>query len=45
MILYIIILNNLNFGHTEPKFCLPYGGLAEINCDEKSFSILESAVV
>lgn len=38
------ILYNLNFGHTEPKFILPYGVLAEINCDEKAFAILESGV-
>lgn len=39
------VLYNMNFGHTEPKFCLPYGAMAEINCEEKSFSILESAVI
>lgn len=38
------ILYNLNFGHTEPKFILPYGAMAEINCDEKTFKILESGV-
>lgn len=38
------ILYNLNFGHTEPKFILPYGAKAEINCDQKTFSILESGV-
>lgn len=39
------VLVNLSFGHTEPKFCLPYGALAEIDCEEKSFSILEEAVI
>ena len=38
------ILYNLNFGHTEPKFILPYGAMAEIDCDQKKFSILESGV-
>nr|WP_255639791.1 S66 peptidase family protein [Aquibacillus saliphilus] len=38
------ILYNLNFGHTEPKFILPYGALAEIDCEKVSFSILESGV-
>ena len=38
------ILVNMNFGHTEPKICLPYGALAEIDCAETSFTILESAV-
>lgn len=39
------ILHNMNFGHTEPKICLPYGALAEIDCNNISFSILESAVL
>ncbi|MDF2943858.1 MAG: peptidase LD-carboxypeptidase [Herbinix sp.] len=38
------VLYNMSFGHTEPKFCLPYGALAEINCDNITFSILESGV-
>ncbi|GKV64503.1 MULTISPECIES: S66 peptidase family protein [unclassified Sporosarcina] len=36
------ILYNLNFGHTEPKFILPYGALAEIDCEQGTFMILES---
>ena len=38
------VLYNLSFGHCEPKFCLPYGAMAEIDCANKTFSILESAV-
>ena len=38
------ILYNLNFGHTEPKFILPYGAMAEINCVKSTFSILENGV-
>ena len=38
------ILYNLNFGHTEPKFILPYGAIAEINCNKKTFTILENGV-
>ncbi|QED46106.1 S66 family peptidase [Cytobacillus dafuensis] len=38
------ILYNMNFGHTEPKFILPYGAMAEINCDKGTFAILESGV-
>lgn len=38
------ILYNLNFGHTEPKMILPYGALAEVDCDNQTFSILESGV-
>jgi muramoyltetrapeptide carboxypeptidase LdcA involved in peptidoglycan recycling len=39
------ILYNMNFGHTAPMCVLPYGALAEIDCEEKGFSILESGVV
>lgn len=35
----------MNFGHTEPKFILPLGALAEINCNTESFTILENAVL
>ncbi|QFG00235.1 LD-carboxypeptidase [Psychrobacillus glaciei] len=38
------ILYNMNFGHTEPKFVLPYGVMAEIDCENVAFSILESGV-
>lgn len=38
------VLYNLNFGHTEPKFILPYGAMAEINCDKSTFTILENGV-
>lgn len=38
------VIYNLNFGHTEPKFILPYGRLAEIDCDQARFSIIENAV-
>nr|WP_239454255.1 S66 peptidase family protein [Bacillus suaedaesalsae] len=38
------ILYNLNFGHTEPKFILPYGSKAEINCEKRTFTILENGV-
>lgn len=36
------VLYNLNFGHTAPMTILPYGALAEIDCDQVTFSILES---
>lgn len=39
------IICNMNFGHTEPKICIPYGALAEINCSDVAFSIIESAVI
>lgn len=39
------VIMNMNFGHTEPKICLPYGAMAKIDCNEKSFAITESAVL
>lgn len=39
------ILFNLNFGHTAPMCIMPYGAEAEINCEAKSFTILESGVI
>jgi len=38
------IITGMDFGHTCPTFTLPYGASSEINCDEKTFSILESGV-
>ena len=39
------ILFNMNFGHTEPIFVIPYGAMAEIDCELQRFSILESGVI
>jgi len=39
------ILYNLPFGHTYPICVLPFGALAEIDCDNAAFSVLESGVV
>ncbi|HKM42984.1 MAG TPA: S66 peptidase family protein [Limnochordia bacterium] len=39
------VLYNMSFGHTAPMTILPMGALAEINCQEASFTILESGVV
>jgi len=39
------ILYNVNFGHTAPICILPYGVLAEINCTDKTFKLLEPAVI
>ena len=33
---------NMNFGHTAPKFILPYGVEAEIDCDNNKFRINEA---
>lgn len=39
------IIYNMSFGHNEPMMCLPYGAMAQIDCDKKEFTILESGVV
>ena len=41
----IPIVYGLNFGHSSPTCILPYGALAELDCEKKSFSILESGVI
>ena len=38
------VVTHMDFGHTDPMFVLPYGVEAKIDCDQKEFSILESAV-
>lgn len=40
----IPIMYGLNFGHSSPMFILPYGARAEIDCEKKTFSVLESGV-
>lgn len=39
------VITQMDFGHTCPTFTIPYGRLAEINCIDKTFSILESGVL
>jgi muramoyltetrapeptide carboxypeptidase LdcA involved in peptidoglycan recycling len=39
------IIYNMTFGHNQPMTCLPYGAMAEIDCDNRTFSILEAAVI
>lgn len=38
------IIYNMTFGHNEPMMCLPYGAMAEVDCNKKTFSILEAGV-
>lgn len=38
------IVANLDFGHTSPQFVLPLGVEAEIDCDRRTFGLLEPAV-
>mgnify|MGYP001828088108 CR=1 FL=1 len=39
------IISNMDFGHTDPMFVLPYGVQAEIDCTRQRFAIVENAVV
>lgn len=39
------IVTNMDFGHTDPQFILPLGITAEIDCRNKRFRLLETAVV
>lgn len=39
------IICNMSFGHNQPMICLPYGAMAEIDCENETFSILESGVM
>ncbi len=38
------IITQMDFGHTDPMFVLPYGVLAEIDCEREQFTIVESGV-
>jgi muramoyltetrapeptide carboxypeptidase LdcA involved in peptidoglycan recycling len=39
------LVTRMDFGHTGPKFVVPYGIKAQINCDEQSIQFLESATI
>jgi len=39
------VVTRMDFGHTDPMFVLPYGVLAQIDCNNRRFEILENAVV
>jgi muramoyltetrapeptide carboxypeptidase LdcA involved in peptidoglycan recycling len=41
---YLPIITEMDFGHTCPTFTIPNGVLAEIDSEQKTFSILESGV-
>lgn len=38
------IITEMDFGHTSPTFTIPFGLIAEINCEKKIFSILDNGV-
>jgi muramoyltetrapeptide carboxypeptidase LdcA involved in peptidoglycan recycling len=39
------VLYNASIGHADPHCVIPYGALAEIDCENARFSILESGVL
>jgi muramoyltetrapeptide carboxypeptidase LdcA involved in peptidoglycan recycling len=39
------IVTRMDFGHTDPMLVLPYGVMAEINCDRQQVEILDSTVL
>jgi len=39
------IVTRMDFGHTDPTIILPYGIRARIDCENRQFALLESAVV
>ncbi|MEO5808268.1 S66 peptidase family protein [Devosia sp.] len=39
------VLSGLDFGHTQPMLTLPYGALAELDCEAATLTLLESGVV
>ena len=38
----IPIMSRMDFGHTDPQMLIPYGAIAEIDCGNMRFSILNS---
>jgi muramoyltetrapeptide carboxypeptidase LdcA involved in peptidoglycan recycling len=41
----IPLVTRMDFGHTDPKFIIPYGVEIEINCEARQLRFLESATV
>ena len=39
------LVTRMDFGHTDPKFILPIGVEAEIDCDRQQFRLLESPTI
>jgi muramoyltetrapeptide carboxypeptidase LdcA involved in peptidoglycan recycling len=35
----------MTFGHNEPMCLMPYGALAQVDCEGRTFTILEPGVV
>ena len=39
------VVTRMDFGHTDPKFIVPYGVEMEIDCDEQQIRFLEAATI
>jgi muramoyltetrapeptide carboxypeptidase LdcA involved in peptidoglycan recycling len=39
------VITRMDFGHTDPKFALPIGVAAEIDCDVRQIRLLESPTI
>jgi muramoyltetrapeptide carboxypeptidase LdcA involved in peptidoglycan recycling len=39
------LVTRMDFGHTDPKFTLPIGVEAEIDCDRQQIRLLESPTI
>lgn len=39
------IIYNVNFGHAYPIGIIPYGIIMEINCEEKTLTLMENATI
>jgi muramoyltetrapeptide carboxypeptidase LdcA involved in peptidoglycan recycling len=39
------LMTQMDFGHTDPMFVLPYGALAKIDCEKRQFLIPEPCVI
>lgn len=39
------LMTQMDFGHTDPMFILPYGALAKIDCEKREFLLPEPSVV
>jgi len=42
---HLPIITQMDFGHTDPMMTLPYGALAQIDCEQREFSLLTAGVV
>ncbi len=41
---HLPIVCNMTFGHNQPMAVLPYGALAQVDCELRTFTLLESGV-